>query len=106
MVKKQYKVIWNKRSISSLQSIYKYIKKRESQEQAAKVRDEIRDLGRSLGFMPHKFTKDLLTGEEHDNIRYKIIWSYRIIYEIREDAVAILDIVHTSRNPENIRLVR
>ncbi|MBW6464582.1 MAG: type II toxin-antitoxin system RelE/ParE family toxin [Firmicutes bacterium] len=106
MVKKQFKVIWSKRSRASLQGIYKYIKKRESQEQAAKVRDEIRDLGRSLGFMPHKYAKDLLTNEEYDNIRYKVIWSYRIIYEIREDAIAILDVVHTSRNPENIKLVR
>lgn len=105
-MKKHYKVIWNKQARTSLLSIYTYIKKRESEEQAVRVRDEIRNLSRSLGFMPNKYAKDLLVENKSDKIRYKVIWSYRIIYEVKEETVAILDIIHTSRNPEDIKFVR
>jgi plasmid stabilization system protein ParE len=106
VVKKHYKVIWDKQARTSLRRIYTYIKKLESEEQATKVKNEIKDLGKSLGFMPHKYAKDPLAENKTDNIRYKVIWSYRLIYEVTEEAVSILDIVHTSRNPENIKLVR
>jgi len=58
MVKRNYKVIWEDSAKASLRSIYNYIKKRESEDQAKKVRDVIRDLARSLGFMPHKYVED------------------------------------------------
>ena len=56
--------------------------------------------------MPHKYAKDPLAEEDTGVIRYKVIWSYRLVYEVSEEEVSILDIVHTSRNPENIKLVR
>jgi len=34
---------------------------------------------------------------------YKVVWSYRIIYEIYEDFVVILDVIHTSRSPQNLK---
>jgi len=105
VVKRHYKVIWNKQARTSLRKIYNYIKKRESEQQAAKVRDEIRELAKSLGFMPHKYARDPLTEKETGDIRYKVIWSYKLVYEVNEEAVAILDVVHTSRNPENMKLV-
>ena len=50
MVKRHYKVIWNKQARTSLRKIYNYIKKRESEQQAVKVRDEIRELGQKSRF--------------------------------------------------------
>ena len=58
MVKQHYNVIWSDDAKASFRSVYNYIKKRESVEQARKVRDEIRDLAKGLGFMPHKFMED------------------------------------------------
>ncbi len=55
--------------------------------------------------MPHKYVRDPLAEKETGDIRYKVIWSYRLVYEVTEEAVAILDVVHTSRNPENMKLV-
>ncbi len=91
---------------TSLRRICNYIKKQESEEQAAKFRTEIRELSKSLGLMPHKYTRDPFMEKETGDIRYKVIWSYRLIYEVTEEAVGILDVVHTSRNPENMKLVR
>jgi len=106
VVKRHYKVVWDKKARTSLRKIYNYIKKRESEQQASKVRTEIRDLARSLGFMPHKYARDPFTEEETDDIRYKVIWSYRLVYEVTKEAITILDVVHTSRNPENMKLVK
>ena len=41
--------------------------------------------------------------DEPGNYRYKVIWSYKIIYEITKEAIYILDVFHTSRDPSNIK---
>ncbi len=106
MVKGNYKVIWDDEAKASLRRIYYYIRKCESINQARKVRGEIRDLATSLGFMPFKFSKDeYLLGIEGD-IRFKIIWSYKILYEITDEYIIILDVFHTSRDPENLKRVK
>lgn len=63
MVKRYHKVIWDKKARASLRGIHNYIKKRESEQQAARVRDENKELARSLGFMPHKYARDPLREE-------------------------------------------
>lgn len=102
MVKRHYQVIWDDEAKVSLRKIYNYIKKRESVDQAIKVRETIKDLAKGLGFMPHKFSKDpFLEGEPGDN-RFKAVWSYKIVYEVTEKDVIILDVFHTSRDPQNL----
>jgi len=56
--------------------------------------------------MPHKFAKDpFMEGEPGDN-RFKTIWSYKIVYEVTENEVIILDIFHTSRDPRNLKEIK
>ncbi len=105
MVKKHYKVVWQDEAKSSLLKIYCYIKKRESQEQAARIRSEIKKEGDNLGFMPHKYTRDPFLEQHRRNIRFKAIWNYKLVYEISEEHIIILEVIHTSRNPENMKLV-
>lgn len=106
MVKKHYKVVWDDEAKASLRRVYNYIKKRESPQQATKVRTEISELAKSLGFMPRKYTRDPFMEKDRRDIRFKAIWSYKLVYEVTEDAVVILDVIHTSRNPDNMKLVR
>jgi plasmid stabilization system protein ParE len=106
VVKRHYKVIWDDEAKASLRRIYNYIKKRELKEQATRVRSEIKKEGDSLGFMPHKYTKDPHLEKYHRNIRFKAIWSYKLVYEITEEHIIILDVIHTSRNPENMKLIK
>jgi len=103
MVKKRYKVIWDDEAKASLRSIYNTIKKRESIEQARKVREGIRDEVKNIGFIPHKFAEDPFLKDEPGDNRYKVKWSYKIIYEVTEESVTILDIFHTSRDPANLK---
>ena len=87
MVKRNYKVIWEDQATASLRSIFTYIKKRETTDQARKVSNEIRDLAKSLGFMPHKYAEDTFLKEDPGDTRFKVIWSYKIVYEITHDTV-------------------
>ena len=103
MVKRNYKVIWEDQAKASLHSIYNYIKKWESIDQARKVTNEIRDLAKSLGFMPHKYVEDPFLKDEPGDIRFKVTWSYKLIYETTKEVVIILDVYHTSRDPQNLK---
>jgi plasmid stabilization system protein ParE len=51
--------------------------------------------------MPSKFAKEEYLKEEGGDIRFKSIWSYKIVYETMEEHVVILDVFHTSRDPIN-----
>lgn len=106
MVKKHYKIIWDDEAKASLRSVYNYIKKRESIEQAKKVRNEIRELVKSLSFIPHKYSKDPVLKDEPGDNRFKVIWSYKIVYEVTEETIVILNIFHTSRDPENLKRLK
>ena len=103
MVKKKLKIIWDDEAKYSLRSIYNYIKKRESVERAKKVRAEIVASAKSLNNFPEKFEEEPALRDEPENYRYKVIWSYKIIYEVAEEATYIVDVFHTSRNPSNIK---
>jgi plasmid stabilization system protein ParE len=101
-VKKKLNVIWDDEAKRSLKSIYEYIKNRESIRVAVKVRSEIIRQTRTLNQFPEKFEEEPILKNGIGNFRYKVIWSYKIIYEVTPDAICILDIFHTSRDPSNI----
>jgi plasmid stabilization system protein ParE len=55
---------------------------------------------------PEKFQEEPYLKDEPGNYRSKVIWSYKIIYEVTPKAILILDIYHTSRDPSNIKLTK
>ncbi|GHB52383.1 type II toxin-antitoxin system RelE/ParE family toxin [Mongoliitalea lutea] len=103
MVKKRLKVIWADEAKEALRQVYNFLKYRESIEIARKVRDEILFQTKSLSDFPEKFEKEHYLLNIPGNFRYKVVWSYKIIYEVTFDSVYILDIFHTSRDPSNIK---
>ena len=102
MVKKKLKIIWDDEAKRSLRNIYNYIKSRESIEVARKIRNEIISQTKSLNDFPEKFEKEHHMEDEPGNFHYKVIWSYKIIYEVTAESIDVLDIFHTSRDPLNI----
>jgi plasmid stabilization system protein ParE len=78
MVKPHYQVVWDDEAKESLRNIFDYIKKRESIDQARRVRGAIMELAKTLGFIPHKFSKDPFLQSEPGENRFKAIWSYVI----------------------------
>lgn len=99
---KRWKIIWDDEAKNSLRSIYDYIKSRESVSMALRVKKEIIKQVKSLATFPEKFAREPHFSADSGNIRFKVIWSYKIIYEITDGYILILDIFHTSRNPTEI----
>ena len=100
MVKKKLPVIWDDFAKQSLKEIYLYIKK-DSPQSAIKVRNTISTLASSLSVFPERHQVEFLI----DNKSYRSVplWSYKIIYRVTEKEVRIVDIFHTSRNPEDLK---
>ncbi len=96
------KIIWDDEAKKSLRSIYEYIKIKESISIALRVRNELIREVKSLPKFPEKFAQEPYFTRDSGNIRFKVIWSYKIIYEITDRHILILDIFHTSRNPSEI----
>lgn len=93
-------VIWRKKASDELESIYKYIKK-ESPQNALLVFNAIFDLALSLSNFPYKFPVEPTINI--NNIRYAVIWSYKIIYSIEESNILILRVFNTKQNPKKIK---
>lgn len=103
MVKNKLIVIWDNEAKEALKQIYNYIKNRQSEEVAKKVKDEIVSQTKNLVDFPEKFEQEHNLKNEKGNFRYKVIWSYKIIYEVTHNSLYILDVFHTSRDPLNIK---
>ena len=67
------------------------------------MRGEIVASTKSLNDFPEKFEEESVLRSEPGNYRYKVIWNYKIIYEVAEEAIYIVDVFHTSRDPSNIK---
>ena len=105
MVTKKYKVSWHRNAKHSLRLIYNYIKK-GSVSSARKVKAAILQETRKLNTSPERYSKEYFMKEESGNFRYIPIWSYKIIYEVTETKVIILEIFHTSRSPDEIQNIK
>lgn len=94
------KVTWSKRAKKSLRGIVNYIKK-DYPMAAERVRNKIFDTVDTIQPYPEKFSQEERLTEQ-GNIRYCVIWSYKIIYVIENDEISILDVFDTRQDPEKI----
>lgn len=84
--------------------IYKYINK-DYPVAAKKVKERIIKTAESILPNPEKFVKEeYLAGE--GNIRFRAVWSYKIVCLIQKDRVVILDIFDSRQNPEKMKDMR
>jgi plasmid stabilization system protein ParE len=100
-LKRKVDLQWKEQAKVSLKNIYYFIKK-DSPQSAKKVKKEILALAKTLIKFPEKYSKELYYVSNDGSIRYVPIYSYKIIYQITSTEIIILDIFHTSRNPEEI----
>jgi plasmid stabilization system protein ParE len=98
---KRYPVIVSNQAKQSLKEIVGYIKE-DSPQAAQYVKNELISLMRSLGSAPEKYSKEFLLEDKRKNYRSVTQWRYKIIYQFTSKKVLILDIIHTSMDPEEI----
>lgn len=94
------KVIWRKKASDELEAIYNYIKK-DSPQNAVMVFNKIFDLANSLVDFPYKFPQEPILNNE--NVRFAVIWSFKIIYAIHNDDIFILRVFNTKQHPKKLK---
>ncbi len=99
---KHYPVIVAPLAKKSLKEITTYIKK-DSPSAARHVRRTIIALMETLGTHPEKFSKEVLLEGKKKNYRSVTQWHYKIVYLFTGKEVHVLDIIHTSMNPEEVK---
>lgn len=103
MVKmKRLPIRWDRLAKRNLDDIYNYIAK-DSLLAAKKVKKELIKLAHSLNDFPEKFSIEEFLADEPENYRSVSKWSYKIIYEITDDCIIIVDLFHTSQHPSKIK---
>ena len=85
-----YKVKWNNKAIEDVENIIDWIKK-DSEFQANRVGIAIIDLANDIP--RHPLIGHIVPEIKDDNLRFRIIYGRRMIYEIRGDLVIIKRII-------------
>ncbi len=93
------KVIWRKKASDELEAIYNYIKT-ESEQNALAVFNWIYDLCNSLVVFPEKFPTE--PSINNPDVRFAVVWNYKIIYAIHKNSIVILRIFSTRQNPKKL----
>lgn len=95
------KILWRKKAIDDLDSIYKYIHP-DSPQNAEMVFEKIYALTNSLIIFPDKYPVEPTLN--NPKVRFAVIWNYKIIYtyEYEKKTVYILRIFGTKRNPKKL----
>lgn len=94
-------VIWSQDAKQHLREIHDFIAK-DSRIYAKRVADEVVSHSLQLDNMPHRYR--MMPELQEEAVREFSIYSYRVIFEIKSDHVAVLAIVHKRRDiaPDSI----
>ena len=97
------RVIWSLEAAEDLEAIAEYIE-RDSPHYAVAVVEKITTLARSLPAYPRMGRK--VPEFDRDDLRERFVYSYRVIYQIREEVIVVVNVIHGRRlyPPETDRL--
>lgn len=95
---KRKTVLWTERASQSLDFFCGYIEK-DSPVAARRVKKEIILTAKQLAVNPEMYQLDEVFAEKR-NIRRFFRWSYKVVYQVYETEVVILDVFHTSASSE------
>jgi plasmid stabilization system protein ParE len=101
-----YEIRWTENAVNQLNSILNYFEE-FSETLPNQILDEIIALADSLIEMPFRYPecKELPTKAKiYRSALYQK--KYRIVYRVAYDEVVILGIIHTSRNPSEIKKLK
>ncbi len=95
----EYRVIWSPEAVEDLESIAEYIE-RDSSFYAQSVVSQILTASRKIKEFP--LIGRVLPEIGDENIRERFIYSYRLVYEIQQQRILIVAVIHGKRLLENI----
>jgi len=94
-----FKVVWSPEALEDLEVIAEYIE-RDSRFYASAVVTKILEIAESLKNFPKTGRIVPEIGEE--NIRERLIYSYRLVYQIQKHQILIVAVIHGKRMFENV----
>lgn len=87
-------IVWSESALEDLEAIAEYVAE-SSVSSAKKVVTKVRDATRKLEQFPHL---GMIVPELGDpTIRQSLVLQYRIIYQVENDRLVVLSIIHTRR---------
>ena len=93
-------VVWTRKAQLALDRLYAYLHDETSSKRAWSIRQEIVHTAKSLSGQAEIYQLDEYYPNNPGNIRRFFRANYRVVYQVRESQVAILNIYHTSQAPE------
>ncbi|ESS66950.1 hypothetical protein MGMO_174c00160 [Methyloglobulus morosus KoM1] len=94
-----YKVVWSPEAVEDLESIAKYIA-RDSEFYARAVVIKVLELVRSIPDFP--WIGRIVPEIEDGNIRERFVYSYRVVYQVDQNRILVVAVIHGKRLLENI----
>jgi plasmid stabilization system protein ParE len=91
---------WNKRALNQLIKAIEYIEE-DSEQNAAKVKNEIFDEINILTAHSEKFPPDKYKLNNDGSFRAFELYHYRVSYRFKRNEIRIIRIRHTKRNPKH-----
>ena len=95
-----YQVVWSPEAVADVEAIASYIA-RDSAAYAQAVVEKILETARQVGEFP--FLGRMIPELAQDPIRERFVYSYRLIYRIRNDTITIAAVIHGRRLLRSIR---
>ena len=105
--KKSYKISWTKKSLKSLDEIFNWNVENSSVRRATKILNSIKSKANKLRDNPqihHRYFG--LSGDDSDIRAALVHETFWLFYKIDNHEITILDLIHTSMNPDDINLIR
>jgi toxin ParE1/3/4 len=93
-----YSVVWSPNALDDVDEIAAYIA-RDSPTYAAAVVEKILDITRNLQNFP--LLGRVVPESNEEYIRERFVYSYRLIYQVQEETIIIIAVVHGKRLLEN-----
>jgi toxin ParE1/3/4 len=97
-----YSVVWSPNALDDVDEIAAYIA-RDSPTYAAAVVEKILDITRNLQKFP--LLGRIVPESNEESIRERFVYSYRLIYQVQQETITIIAVVHGKRLLENENMV-
>jgi plasmid stabilization system protein ParE len=99
MVKKQYELVWTKRSQLQMKAAYNYISE-DSPKNAAKVIEDIAVAVNKASTNPEFYGPDKYKINNDNSYRAFEKYHYRIVYRFTKNIIRVLRVRHTKMEPK------
>jgi addiction module RelE/StbE family toxin len=94
-------VVWTEEALSDLEAIGEYFE-RTSPQYASTIIDRLYSCVEPLAEHPKMGRR--VPEVDHESLRERIVEGYRILYQLREDQIEIITVVHSRQNlPKKLR---